>query len=101
MESGSSTPSCKPHHSRWLRSRIYAAFFSRSLAAKLIDGNFDFVPQLPVDNTEYYEGKRQEFQSNGWSKLPIDEREAAVTQLLEKFAELENEDQGISSSLIN
>ena len=66
--------------------------FSRSLVAKLVDGKMDFVPVLQIDNTEYYEGIRTQYQTHGWPKLPLDQREGAVKELLANLEKLEHEE---------
>ena len=66
--------------------------FSRTLVSKLIDGKTDFVPVLAIDNSEYYEGIRSQYQSHGWPKLPLDQREEAVRQLMANLEKLEQEE---------
>lgn len=66
--------------------------FSRSLTAKLLDGKSDFVPVLQIDNTEYYEGIRAKYQSDGWPKLAVDQREEAVRALLANLEKIEQEE---------
>ena len=66
--------------------------FSRSLTAKLLDGKSDFMPVLQIDNTEYYEGIRANYQSHGWPKLPADQKEAAVRELLANLEKIEKEE---------
>jgi hypothetical protein len=65
--------------------------FSRTVLARVIDGEIDFVSVLPVDNTSAYEETRKLFQNHGWPKLPAEEREAAVNMLLAGLARLEEE----------
>ena len=66
--------------------------FSRTLVAKLIEGRTDYIPQLPVDNTEYYESIRQKIVANRWQKLPEDQREPHVNNQLAELAALETEE---------